>query len=95
MKKEPAKQKSPSKAPERAAKGTLLDFAVSSLDAEGYGLATHGNRQVLISGALPGELVRAKITHAGEPDILCRDGDRAPAFAEPARRSSLPQPAAV
>ena len=65
MKKDPAKQKSPSKAPPRVLKGTLLDFAVVSLDAEGYGLATHENRQVLISGALPGELVRAKIIHAG------------------------------
>ena len=65
MKKVTAKQNASSKAPERAAKGTLLDFAVSSLDSEGYGLATHGNRQVLISGALPGELVKAKITHVG------------------------------
>jgi 23S rRNA (uracil1939-C5)-methyltransferase len=65
MKKDPAKQNSPSKAPSRAPKGTLLDFTVSSLDAEGYGLATHENRQVLISGALPGELVRARITHVG------------------------------
>ena len=65
MKKEPEKQNSPSKAPPRAPKGTLLDFSVASLDAEGYGLATHENRQVLISGALPGELVRTKITHAG------------------------------
>lgn len=65
MRKEPTKQKSSSKAPARASKGTLFDFTVSSLDAEGYGLATHENRQVLISGALPGEVVRAKITHAG------------------------------
>ena len=65
MKKNPVKLNSPPKAPARAPKGTLLDFTVASLDAEGYGLATHENRQVLIAGALPGELVRAKITHAG------------------------------
>ena len=49
----------------RTPKGTLVDVAVASLDADGYGLAVHGNRQLLVSGALPGELVRARITHAG------------------------------
>ncbi len=65
MKKDIAKQKSVSKGPSRAPTGTLLDFAIASLDSEGYGLATHENRQVLVSGALPGELVRAKINHVG------------------------------
>ncbi len=65
MKKDLAKQKSAFKAPPRVPTGTLLDFTISSLDSEGYGLATHENRQVLVSGALPGELVRAKVTHVG------------------------------
>ena len=65
MKNDPVKQKSASKAPARVPTGTLLDFTISSLDSEGFGLAIHENRQVLVSGALPGELVRAKITHVG------------------------------
>ena len=65
MKKDNAKQNTSSKVPPRAPKGALIELAVASLDAEGYGLATHENRQVLVSGALPGELVRAKISHMG------------------------------
>ncbi len=65
MRKEPMKKTHAAKAPSRVPMGTLLDFTISSLDFEGYGLATHENRQVLVSGALPGELVRAKITHVG------------------------------
>jgi 23S rRNA (uracil1939-C5)-methyltransferase len=65
MKKDPVKPKAVSKAPHRVPTGTLLDFTISTLDSEGFGLATHENRQVLVSGALPGELVRAKINHVG------------------------------
>ena len=48
-----------------APRGTFLDVAIATLDQDGYGLATHENHQVLVSGALPGELVRARITHKG------------------------------
>ncbi len=65
MRKEPVKPKIASKAPARVPAGTLLDFTISTLDPEGFGLATHENRQVLVSGALPGEVVRARITHVG------------------------------
>lgn len=65
MKKKSEQIKSSSPAPPRAPKGTVVDVAVASLDADGFGLAVHENRQLLVSGSLPGELIRARITHAG------------------------------
>lgn len=49
--------------------GAILDLPVASLDEDGFGLATHENHKVLVSGALPGELVRIRVTHAGPRTI--------------------------
>lgn len=45
--------------------GQLLTLATTSLNEEGYALASVDGRSVWVSGALPGELVRAKVTHNG------------------------------
>lgn len=45
--------------------GQVLELAVTSLDDDGQGLARHEGRNILVSGALPGETVQARVTFAG------------------------------
>ena len=54
-----------STAARKSIKDLVFDTAVSTMDPDGYGLAQYENKQVLISGALPGELIRAQITAVG------------------------------
>lgn len=50
--------------------GQVIDLAIATLDEEGCGLAVHDITRVLVSGALPGELVRAKVTHVGRREAF-------------------------
>lgn len=50
--------------------GSLLELTVSSLDDEGMGVSFHENKRVLVSGALPGETVRAKVLQAGPRTVI-------------------------
>lgn len=43
--------------------GQSLDLAIVTLDEEGYGLARVEGEDILVSGALPGETVRVRVTH--------------------------------
>lgn len=47
-------------------KNEVIELDVSALDEEGYGIGILTNFQIRISGALPGERVRAKVTHSGQ-----------------------------
>ncbi len=53
-------------------KGDAIELAVSVMDRDGYGLGILDNRQIRVSGALPGETVLAKIEHFGERRIIAR-----------------------
>lgn len=57
----------PNPSPPHAAvkEGTLLDLVISDLDEDGYGIAHHEGKKYLVSGALPGETVRSRVTHSG------------------------------
>lgn len=48
----------------------MLDLAVDTLDEEGYGIANHEGTKIRATGALPGELVRARVTFSGQRDIF-------------------------
>lgn len=45
--------------------GQLFTLATTSFNEEGYTLSSIEGRPVLVNGALPGELVRARVTHNG------------------------------
>ena len=49
--------------------GWIIDVTVSSLNPEGYGVATYEGLSVLVTGALPGEEVRAKVTFTGRREV--------------------------
>jgi 23S rRNA (uracil1939-C5)-methyltransferase len=49
--------------------GEIIEFEVSALDEEGYGIGVLTDVQVKVSGALPGEKVRAKVIHTGKHRI--------------------------
>jgi 23S rRNA (uracil1939-C5)-methyltransferase len=57
---------------EKLKTGSMLDLAVSSMDEEGYGIATWGARKIKISGAFPGEAVRVRLTHVGKQSLAGR-----------------------
>lgn len=71
MKKEPTR---PSASKEEAVKkpriGELVELSIATLDEEGYGIGRMGGMAVRVSGVLPGETVRAKITHAGRRELF-------------------------
>lgn len=48
----------------------MIEVAVTTLDADGYGLGTFQDIPVLVNGALPGELVRARIAFAGRREMF-------------------------
>lgn len=58
------------KKPDALKFGSMLELTVSTLDDEGLGISSHENKRVLVSGALPGETVRARVLHAGPRTIL-------------------------
>lgn len=73
MKKPPHKQIQPTAVtPQGPKKGDLLELVVRDLTDEGFGIAHHESRQILLSGALPGEVVRARVTFAGRRDIYAQ-----------------------
>ena len=45
--------------------GTQIELTVTTLDEEGYGLSRIEGKDFLVIGALPGETVRARVTHVG------------------------------
>jgi 23S rRNA (uracil1939-C5)-methyltransferase len=45
--------------------GQVVELAVPALDEDGFGIARHEGKNIIVSGALPGEEVQAKITFAG------------------------------
>src|SRR5512146_1234143 len=45
--------------------GQMLTLATTSFNEEGYALSSVDARPVWVTGALPGELVRARVTHNG------------------------------
>ncbi len=74
MKKTPVLKKNP-----RAIEGSLklrqtIDLAITDLNEDGFGVATHENTKILIAGTFPGELVRAKITFIGQRDTFAEAG---------------------
>jgi len=58
------------KKPETLKCGSLLELTVSTLDDEGMGVSFHENKRVLVSGALPGETVRARVLQAGPRTVI-------------------------
>lgn len=46
-------------------RGASVDVAIAALDEDGNGISHWEGRRLLVSGALPGETVRARITHVG------------------------------
>jgi 23S rRNA (uracil1939-C5)-methyltransferase len=51
-------------------RGQALELTIISLDEEGYGSADHEGTRIRVTGALPGEQVRARITFAGQRDTF-------------------------
>ena len=50
-------------------KGDTIEIDISALDSEGNGIGIADRRQIRVTGALPGEKVRAKINHVGTNKI--------------------------
>lgn len=53
-------------------KGDTLELTVSTMDSEGYGIGIADNRQIRVSGVLPGETVLAKVEHYGERRVIAQ-----------------------
>jgi len=49
--------------------GEQFETDVITMDADGYGLATYMDMPVRVSGILPGEQARVKVTHVGHRDL--------------------------
>ena len=62
----------PSRIRDNVAAGSLLELSVTRLDDDGYGIADFNGRNVKVTGAFPGESVRARITHVGKESISAR-----------------------
>ncbi|HEY6872456.1 MAG TPA: 23S rRNA (uracil(1939)-C(5))-methyltransferase RlmD [Geobacteraceae bacterium] len=56
--------------PKKPRVGEQFEVAVTSLDADGYGLGTFQDMPVLVNGALPGETVRARVAYPGKREIF-------------------------
>jgi 23S rRNA (uracil1939-C5)-methyltransferase len=63
------KEISAARAPRR---GDILTVRIESLDARGHGLGRHGPDDVRVSGAIPGALVRAKVSSRSRGRIDAR-----------------------
>jgi len=50
--------------------GDLFDLTIADLDENGYGIGRAGGMQVLVTGVLPGETVRVRVTYAGRREIF-------------------------
>jgi 23S rRNA (uracil1939-C5)-methyltransferase len=50
--------------------GDIFDLTIATLDEDGYGIGRSGETQVLVTGALPGETVRVRVTFAGRREIF-------------------------
>jgi len=50
--------------------GDICDLTIATLDEEGYGIGRLNETPVLVSGVLPGETVRTKITFSGRREIF-------------------------
>jgi len=50
--------------------GDILDLVISNLNENGYGISHSGELPVLVSGALPGESVRVKVTFSGRREAF-------------------------
>jgi len=50
--------------------GDICDLTIATLDEEGYGIGRLAETPVLVSGVLPGETVRTKITFSGRREIF-------------------------
>jgi 23S rRNA (uracil1939-C5)-methyltransferase len=56
--------------PKKPRTGDMFEVAVTAMDSDGYGIGTYQETPVLINGALPDELVRARIAYAGRREIF-------------------------
>ena len=63
------RQEVPRDRKERLVNGQVHELQVHSFDGVGCGRSTLAERPVAVSGALPGETVRARITHVGQRTI--------------------------
>jgi 23S rRNA (uracil1939-C5)-methyltransferase len=50
--------------------GDVFDLTIATLDADGYGIGCSREAQVLVTGVLPGETVRVKVTVAGRRETF-------------------------
>lgn len=68
------KKERPSAIKESVAKkprvGELIELPIATLDEDGYGIGRVGGMAVRVAGVLPGETVRAKITHVGRRELF-------------------------
>jgi 23S rRNA (uracil1939-C5)-methyltransferase len=64
---QPAEQKNLKKKPRF---GDIFEVDVVTMDADGHGLATFQEMPVLVSGILPGEQARVKVSHAGHRELF-------------------------
>ncbi|HLO24681.1 MAG TPA: 23S rRNA (uracil(1939)-C(5))-methyltransferase RlmD [Geobacteraceae bacterium] len=64
---QPAERKDQKKKPRF---GDMFEVDVITMDADGYGLATFQEMPVYVSGILPGEQARVKVTYAGRREIF-------------------------
>jgi 23S rRNA (uracil1939-C5)-methyltransferase len=56
--------------PKKPRLGDMFEVDVITMDADGYGLSTFQEMPVFVSGILPGELARVKVTHAGQRQLF-------------------------
>ena len=50
--------------------GEVFDLTIAALNEDGYGIGCSGEKQILVTGVLPGETVRVKVTFVGRREIL-------------------------
>lgn len=54
----------------KARLGDVFDLTIVALDEDGYGIGCSRDTKVLVTGVLPGETVRVKVTFAGRREIF-------------------------
>jgi len=70
MKQKPAIKKNSNAAVAPIRTRQTLELAITSLNEDGFGIATHEGTRILVAGALPGETIRARVTYVGHRETF-------------------------